>query len=111
MPFFSHLRGFIVILDVVNWLFKWETFVNSLLYWAFWLQLRLHPIHAVVQLRSSFEHLNSGGSKKKSTISTSANSSVKIEESTEEKSVTPLKKQVLSSNLYMPYHCISLTKD
>ncbi|CAL0309568.1 unnamed protein product [Lupinus luteus] len=59
--------------------------------------LHLHPVDAVVQLRPSFQHLNSGGSKKKSVIPTGANATVKIEGSIEEKSVVKSKKQVESS--------------
>ena len=58
------------------------------------LQLHLHPIHAVVQLRPSFQHLYSGGSKRKNNVSTGANATVKVEGSIEEKSVAAPKKQV-----------------
>ncbi|KAI9128546.1 hypothetical protein K1719_000029 [Acacia pycnantha] len=56
-------------------------------------KLHLHPIHAVVQLRPSLEHVNSGGSKRKANISTSSKATIKIESSAEEKSVTTSKKQ------------------
>ncbi|KAF7828831.1 DNA-directed RNA polymerase III subunit RPC5 [Senna tora] len=56
-------------------------------------KLHLHPIHAVVQLRPSLEHLNSGGSKRKTNVSTSSNATVKTEDSAEEKSVSSSKKQ------------------
>ncbi|XP_028775635.1 DNA-directed RNA polymerase III subunit RPC5 [Neltuma alba] len=56
-------------------------------------KLLLHPIHAVVQLRPSLEHFNSGGSKRKANISTSSNATIKIENSAEEKSVATSKKQ------------------
>ncbi|TKY70366.1 DNA-directed RNA polymerase III subunit RPC5 [Spatholobus suberectus] len=55
-------------------------------------KLYLHPIHAVVQLRPSLQHLNSGGSKRKNIISAGANATVKIEGSNEEKSVATSKK-------------------
>ncbi|KAI4327574.1 hypothetical protein L6164_020016 [Bauhinia variegata] len=56
-------------------------------------KLHLHPIHAVVQLRPSLQHINSGGSKRKNIVSTSSNATIKNEESNEEKPVTPVKKQ------------------
>ncbi|TKY47377.1 DNA-directed RNA polymerase III subunit RPC5 [Spatholobus suberectus] len=56
-------------------------------------KLHLHPIHAVVQLRPSLQHLNSGGSKRKNIISSGANATVKIDGSNEEKSVATSKKQ------------------
>ncbi|XP_054823065.1 uncharacterized protein LOC129321352 [Prosopis cineraria] len=56
-------------------------------------KLHLHPIHAVVQLRPSLGHLNSGGSKRKANISTGSNAAIKIENSAEEKSVAASKKQ------------------
>ncbi|XP_061342353.1 uncharacterized protein LOC133288573 [Gastrolobium bilobum] len=55
-------------------------------------KLHLHPIHAVVQLRPSPRHFNSGGSKRKNVISTGANATVKVEGSIEEKSVATSKK-------------------
>ncbi|KAE9591891.1 hypothetical protein Lal_00038694 [Lupinus albus] len=60
-------------------------------------KLHLHPVDAVVQLRPSIQHLNSGGSKKKSVIPTGSNATVKIEGSIEEKSVAKSKKQAESS--------------
>ncbi|KAI4314869.1 hypothetical protein L6164_027734 [Bauhinia variegata] len=56
-------------------------------------KMHVHPIHAVVQLRPSLEHIDSGGSKRKNISTTGANSTIKIEESSEEKSVAPLKKK------------------
>ncbi|RDX67231.1 DNA-directed RNA polymerase III subunit RPC5, partial [Mucuna pruriens] len=56
-------------------------------------KLHLHPIHAAVQLRPSLQHLNSGGSKRKNSISAGANATVKSEGSNEEKSVATSKKQ------------------
>lgn len=56
-------------------------------------KLHLHPVHAVVQLRPSLQHVDSGGSKRKSNISAGANATVKIEGSNEEKSVATSKKQ------------------
>ncbi|KAG4972799.1 hypothetical protein JHK87_029620 [Glycine soja] len=56
-------------------------------------KLHLHPVHAVVQLRPTLQHLNSGGSKRKNAASTGANATVKIEGSNEEKSVATSKKQ------------------
>lgn len=47
-----------------------------------------------MQLRPSLEHLNSGGSKRKTSIPTGSNAAVKIEDSAEEKSVASSKKQV-----------------
>ncbi|OIV91534.1 hypothetical protein TanjilG_08946 [Lupinus angustifolius] len=60
-------------------------------------KLHLHPVDAIVQLRPSLQHLNTGGSKKKSVIPTGANATVKIEGSIEEKSVAKSKKQAESS--------------
>nr|KYP66734.1 DNA-directed RNA polymerase III subunit RPC5 [Cajanus cajan] len=54
-------------------------------------KLYLHPIHAVVQLRPSLQHLNSGVSKRKNIISAEANATVG---SNEEKSIATSKKQV-----------------
>lgn len=51
----------------------------------------MHPIHAVVRLLSLLEHIYS---KRKTIISTGMNTTVKIEDSAEEKSVAPSKKQV-----------------
>ncbi|MED6178761.1 hypothetical protein PIB30_110708, partial [Stylosanthes scabra] len=55
--------------------------------------LQLHPVHAVVQLRPAFHHLQSAGSKIKNHVSTGENANVKIEASIEEKSVAAPKKQ------------------
>ncbi|XP_027331746.1 DNA-directed RNA polymerase III subunit RPC5 isoform X2 [Abrus precatorius] len=56
-------------------------------------KLHLHPVHAVVQLRPSLQHLNSGESKRKNIIPSGASANVKIEGSVEEKSVSTSKKQ------------------
>ncbi|GKU94570.1 hypothetical protein SLEP1_g8041 [Rubroshorea leprosula] len=56
-------------------------------------KLHLNPIHAVVQLRPSLEHLKSGGSKKKHVGTADIEGPVKTEESTEGKSVGPSSKQ------------------
>ena len=58
------------------------------------MQLHLNPIHAVVQLRPSLEHLRSSGLKRKNNVTGDANDNVKLEESSERKPVV-LKKQVL----------------
>ena len=60
------------------------------------LQLHLNPVHAVVQLRPSLEHLKPGGSKRKDRVTGDAEVTVKRENSSEEKSLAPSKKQVLS---------------
>lgn len=57
------------------------------------MQLYLNPIHAVVQLRPSMEHLNAAG-KRKNTVAASAEGGVKLEEATDQKSVGSAKKQV-----------------
>lgn len=60
---------------------------------VFVLQLHLNPIHAVVQLRASMEHLNP----------------IKTEDARVEKSVGPSKKQVRCPFYYIMLHkCISL---
>ncbi|KAF8014247.1 hypothetical protein BT93_H0168 [Corymbia citriodora subsp. variegata] len=56
-------------------------------------KLYLNPVHAVVQLRPSMEHLTSGASKK-NYVKGENEVSVKVEESTEEKSASSSKKQV-----------------
>ncbi|MED6155690.1 hypothetical protein PIB30_007198 [Stylosanthes scabra] len=56
-------------------------------------KLQLHPVHAVVQLRPAFHHLQSAGSKIKNHVSTGENAAVKTEASIEEKSVSAPKKQ------------------
>ncbi|KAK7246400.1 hypothetical protein RIF29_41268 [Crotalaria pallida] len=56
-------------------------------------KLHLHPVDAVVQLRPSLQHLNSGGSKKKNVVPSGANATVKIEGSIEENSAAKSKKQ------------------
>jgi hypothetical protein len=72
-------------------------------------QLHLNTIHAVVQLRPSLEHLKSGGSKRKNNAAVDAEATVKLEESAEEKSVGPSKKQVIFFYLtYEEYKCMDL---
>ncbi|KAE8008813.1 hypothetical protein FH972_005288 [Carpinus fangiana] len=56
-------------------------------------KLHLNTLHAVVQLRPSLEHLKSGGSKRKNNVKVNAEATVKLEESSEENSVGPSKKQ------------------
>ncbi|KAK7381298.1 hypothetical protein VNO78_33880 [Psophocarpus tetragonolobus] len=56
-------------------------------------KLHLHPIHAVVQLRPTLQHLNSSGSKRKNVISNGANATVKVEGSNGESSNATSKKQ------------------
>ncbi|KAK7308976.1 hypothetical protein RJT34_05351 [Clitoria ternatea] len=58
-------------------------------------KLHLLPINAVVQLRPSLQHFKSDGLKRKSTVSTgaTANATVKIEASVEEKSVAGISKK------------------
>lgn len=51
-------------------------------------------IHTVVQLRPSFEHLRSGGSKRKNNVEGDGEVTVKLKESAEGRSVSPSKKQV-----------------
>ncbi|KAK9284327.1 hypothetical protein L1049_023498 [Liquidambar formosana] len=58
-----------------------------------WVWLHLNPIHAVVQLRPSMEHLKSGGSKRKNDVTGDAAVIVKSEESNQEEFVGPSKKQ------------------
>ncbi|KAL2348492.1 hypothetical protein Fmac_002492 [Flemingia macrophylla] len=53
-------------------------------------KLHLHPVHAVVQLRPSFQHLNSGVTKRKGITSAEANATVGTNE---EKSIATSKKQ------------------
>lgn len=73
------------------------------------MQLHLNTIHAVVQLRPSLEHLKSGGSKRKNNVAVDAEATVKLEESAEEKSVGPSKKQVIFFYLtYEEYKCMDL---
>ncbi|KAF3439055.1 hypothetical protein FNV43_RR17330 [Rhamnella rubrinervis] len=55
-------------------------------------KLHLNPIHAVVQLRPSLEHLRSSGLKRKNNVTGDANDNVKLEGSSERKPVV-LKKQ------------------
>jgi DNA-directed RNA polymerase-3 subunit RPC5 len=55
----------------------------------------INTLHAVVQLRPSLEHLKSGGSKRKNNVKVNAEATVKLEESSEEKSAGPSKKQVI----------------
>ncbi|KAL6222440.1 hypothetical protein ACLB2K_005832 [Fragaria x ananassa] len=52
-------------------------------------KLHLNPVHAVVQLRPSLDHLKPGGSKRKGTVTGDAEVAVKREE----KSLAPSKKQ------------------
>ncbi|KAH7520060.1 hypothetical protein FEM48_Zijuj08G0103800 [Ziziphus jujuba var. spinosa] len=79
----------------------------------FILQLHLNPIHAVVQLRPSLEHLTCPSSKRKNSVTGDADDTVKLEESSQRKPIgskkqnqlmyfvsvssLPLKKQVHSS--------------
>ncbi|KAK9948652.1 hypothetical protein M0R45_004218 [Rubus argutus] len=56
-------------------------------------KLHLNPVHAVVQLRPSLEHLKSGGSKRKDRVTGDTEVTVKRENSSEEKSLAPSKKQ------------------
>jgi DNA-directed RNA polymerase-3 subunit RPC5 len=55
----------------------------------------INTLRAVVQLRPSLEHLKSSGSKRKNNVKVNAEATVKLEESSEEKSVGPSKKQVI----------------
>lgn len=57
------------------------------------LQLHLNPVHAVVQLRPSFEHLNSGGPKRKNNVR--ADPDVKSEEHVDVNSAGASRKQVI----------------
>ena len=72
------------------------------------MQLHLNTLHAVVQLRPSLEHLRSGGSKRKNNVKVNAEATVKLEESSEEKSVGPSKKQVIFFYLHMLLACSPL---
>ncbi|KAE8695344.1 C2H2-like zinc finger protein [Hibiscus syriacus] len=56
-------------------------------------KLHLNPIHAVVQLRPSLEHLNSGVSKRKSTVAANAEATVKVEVQNDGKEAGPSAKQ------------------
>ncbi|XVE87275.1 hypothetical protein DITRI_Ditri18aG0103800 [Diplodiscus trichospermus] len=56
-------------------------------------KLHLNPIHAVVQLRPSLEHLKSSASKRKTTVAADAEVTVKVEEPNDGKAVVPLTKQ------------------
>ncbi|GMI76906.1 hypothetical protein like AT5G49530 [Hibiscus trionum] len=56
-------------------------------------KLHLNPIHAVVQLRPSLEHLNSGISKRKSMAVGNAEVTVKVEEQNDGKAAAPSTKQ------------------
>ncbi|XP_068345124.1 uncharacterized protein [Pyrus communis] len=56
-------------------------------------KLHLNPVHAVVQLRPSLAHLNSGGSKRKNSVKGDAEVTVKLEDSGQEKSIGPSKMQ------------------
>ncbi|XP_062001316.1 uncharacterized protein LOC133718478 [Rosa rugosa] len=56
-------------------------------------KLHLNPVHAVVQLRPSLEHLKPGGSKRKGKATGDAEVTVKREIYSEEKSLAPSKKQ------------------
>lgn len=56
-------------------------------------KLHLNPVHAVVQLRPSLDHLNSGGSKRKNSVKGDAEVTVKLEDSGQEKSIGPSKMQ------------------
>ena len=69
----------------------------------FILQLHLNPVHAVVQLRPSLDHLNSGGSKRKNSVKGDAEVTVKLEDSGQEKSIGPSKMQVLSMFLSIQF--------
>uniref|UniRef100_A0A2P2JMR9 DNA-directed RNA polymerase III subunit RPC5 n=1 Tax=Rhizophora mucronata TaxID=61149 RepID=A0A2P2JMR9_RHIMU len=56
-------------------------------------KLHLNPIHAVVQLRPSLEHLRSHGSKRKMNITSDAEYTVKVEDPIEGKPIGSSKKQ------------------
>ncbi|XWS42031.1 hypothetical protein CRYUN_Cryun17cG0133800 [Craigia yunnanensis] len=56
-------------------------------------KLHLNPIHAVVQLRPSLEHLKPSVSKRKSTVAADAEVTVKVEEPNDRKAVGPSTKQ------------------
>ncbi|KAG8650737.1 hypothetical protein MANES_07G068600v8 [Manihot esculenta] len=57
-------------------------------------KLYLNPIHAVVQLRPSLEHVNSSDSKRKNVAASTSEVGVKLEDSNEGKPIGPSKKQV-----------------
>lgn len=80
---------------VLVWLIDVEA-LNEVLLFFFILQLHLNPIDKVVQLRPSLEHLKSGSSRRKNSVTGDAEVKVKIEESRQETSSGPSKKQVLS---------------
>lgn len=73
----------------------------------FILQLHLNPVHAVVQLRPSLDHLKPGGSKRKGTATGDAEVAVKRENFTEAKSLAPSKKQVLPFIQILTLYCWS----
>ncbi|XP_052196498.1 uncharacterized protein LOC127803915 isoform X2 [Diospyros lotus] len=56
-------------------------------------KLHINPIHAVVQLRPSMEHLRLSGSKKKNSVTSNSEVAVKSEDIKDEKSIGPSKKQ------------------
>ncbi|KAB2618023.1 DNA-directed RNA polymerase III subunit RPC5 [Pyrus ussuriensis x Pyrus communis] len=56
-------------------------------------KLHLNPVHAVVQLRPSLDHLNSSGSKRKNSVKGDAEVTVKLEDSGQEKPMGPSKMQ------------------
>ncbi|CAB4318004.1 unnamed protein product [Prunus armeniaca] len=67
-----------------NWLCCWGLMGDK---------LHLNPIDKVVQLRPSLEHLKSGSSRRKNSVTGDAEAKVKIEESRQETSSGPSKKQ------------------
>ncbi|XP_024932302.3 uncharacterized protein LOC107424857 isoform X2 [Ziziphus jujuba] len=60
-------------------------------------KLHLNPIHAVVQLRPSLEHLTCPSSKRKNSVTGDADDTVKLEESSQRKPIGSKKQQVHSS--------------
>ncbi|POO02573.1 DNA-directed RNA polymerase III subunit Rpc [Trema orientale] len=61
-------------------------------------KLHLNPIHAVAQLRPSLNHFSSGGSERKINVAGDAEDSIKLEESSERKSVGSSQKQIKQVN-------------
>ncbi|PON67705.1 DNA-directed RNA polymerase III subunit Rpc [Parasponia andersonii] len=61
-------------------------------------KLHLNPIHAVAQLRPSLNHFSSGGSERKINVTGDAEDKIKLEDSSERKSVGSSQKQIKQVN-------------
>lgn len=108
----SYLQVTTIVIDIAT--FYASKFLSTILriydFFFLILQLHLNPIHAVLQLRPSMEHLKAGGSIGNNDAKSNVDFTVKSEEFDEQEPITSSKKQVtimlLSSAVFIAKHII-----